>query len=106
MGDEIKLIMNDDGIFQEYNDTWDITIHCTSEEEMNNCYKQLQEAVCRDKIDRMIEEVVSFAESKVEIAMQCTDRIERIINLREENAYRNALAIIHKHCDKKVSDDE
>lgn len=33
--DELKLIMNSDGVLEEYDDTYDITIHCTSEEEQN-----------------------------------------------------------------------
>lgn len=33
--DEIKVLANEDGTFEEYDDTYDITIHCTSEEEQN-----------------------------------------------------------------------
>lgn len=31
--DELKMVMNDDGVFKEYDDTYDIIIHCTSAEE-------------------------------------------------------------------------
>lgn len=33
MGDEYKLTCNEKGKWEEYDDTWDITIHCRNEEE-------------------------------------------------------------------------
>ena len=30
---ELLLMQNDDGTWGEYDDTWDITIHCTFEQE-------------------------------------------------------------------------
>ena len=31
--EEITLIQNSDGLFEEYDNTYDITIHCKTEEE-------------------------------------------------------------------------
>ena len=33
MTDELMLMINDDGVAKVYDDTYDITIHCESEEE-------------------------------------------------------------------------
>ena len=35
MTKELKMIIGDDGIFREYNDEFDITIHCESQEEQD-----------------------------------------------------------------------
>lgn len=40
--DGIKIIMND-GVFEEYDDTYDVTIHCTSEEERQQVMNKLNE---------------------------------------------------------------
>lgn len=42
MTKELKMIMGDDGIFREYNDEFDITIHCESKEESDMVEKQLE----------------------------------------------------------------
>ena len=50
MSDEIMLVFGEDGVAREYDDTWDITIHCESEEEqkavlekLNNSNQEAQE---------------------------------------------------------------
>ena len=40
--EELKMIMGDDGIFREYNDEFDITIHCESKEESDKVKEQLE----------------------------------------------------------------
>lgn len=40
---KLKLIIGDDGVFREYNDEFDITIHCESQEEQDRVLKQLKE---------------------------------------------------------------
>lgn len=37
----MKLIMNKDGAFEKYDDTYDIVIHCTSEEEKRAIIEKL-----------------------------------------------------------------
>lgn len=41
---ELKLIMDNAGAFKAYDDTWDITIHCTSEEEHQRVVNRLIES--------------------------------------------------------------
>lgn len=41
MSKELKIIANDDGTFSEYDDTFDIIIHCQSEEEQNEVLAKL-----------------------------------------------------------------
>lgn len=41
MSEELKIIANEDGTFSEYDDTFDITIHCQSEEEQNEVLAKL-----------------------------------------------------------------
>ena len=39
---ELKLIIGDDGVLREYNDEFDITIHCESKEESDKVKEQLE----------------------------------------------------------------
>lgn len=41
MTDSIMMMVNKDGVAEVYDDTYDITIHCTSEEEQKRCKKIL-----------------------------------------------------------------
>lgn len=43
--DELKMVMNDDGVFKEYDDTYDIIIHCTSAEEQQRVMDKLNERI-------------------------------------------------------------
>ena len=42
MSDEIMLVFGEDGVAREYDDTWDITIHCESKEEQDMAWKKLK----------------------------------------------------------------
>ena len=42
MSDEIMLMIGDDGKAALYDDTYDLTIHCESEEEQNEVKKALE----------------------------------------------------------------
>ena len=42
MSDEIMLVFGEDGVAREYDDTWDITIHCESEEEQKLVWEKLK----------------------------------------------------------------
>ena len=39
----IMMIMGDDGVFREYNDEFDITIHCESQEEAERVMEKLKQ---------------------------------------------------------------
>lgn len=41
MSEGLKIIANEDGTFSEYDDTFDITIHCQSEEEQDEVLAKL-----------------------------------------------------------------
>lgn len=41
MSDGIMLVFGEDGVAREYDDTWDITIHCESEEEQKAVWEKL-----------------------------------------------------------------
>ena len=41
MSEELNIIQNEDGTFSEYDDTFDITIHCQSEAEHNEVLAKL-----------------------------------------------------------------
>ena len=43
MSDEMELIQNEDGTFSTYDDTYDIVIHCESEEERKKVIEHLRE---------------------------------------------------------------
>lgn len=47
---ELKMIMNDDGVFEEYDDTYDLTIHCTSQEEQDEVLMKLNRIACTDEL--------------------------------------------------------
>ncbi len=42
MSDEMVLIKNEDGTFSTYDDTYDIVIHCESEEEQKKIIEHLR----------------------------------------------------------------
>ena len=44
MDDGYKLICNEDGNWEKYDDTWDITIHCRNEEE-NRLVREMLESM-------------------------------------------------------------
>lgn len=45
MSRELKVIMNNDGVFEEYDDTYDITIHLESEEEQDRIIEWLNKMI-------------------------------------------------------------
>lgn len=42
MSDEMKLIQNEDGTFSAYDDTYDIIIHCETEDEQKKVIEHLR----------------------------------------------------------------
>ena len=59
MSEELKIIENDDGTFSEYDDTFDITIHCQSEAEQNEVLAKLN----ADPTDWITEENPEYADA-------------------------------------------
>lgn len=50
---ELLLMQNDDGTWGKYDDTWDVTIHCTSEKEHDRTVKVLRAV---DSIHQIVKE--------------------------------------------------
>lgn len=69
----IKAIMQDDGTFKVYDDTYDIIIHCESQEEQNRVQNILnQEYISKEDIDEAIAEIM-----RSDIPLNYVDENER-----------------------------
>lgn len=69
----LKAIMQDDGTFKVYDDTYDIIIHCESQEEQNRVQNILnQEYVSKEDIDEAIAEIM-----RSDIPLNYVDECER-----------------------------
>ena len=56
--DGLLAIMGDDGIFKVYDDTFDITIHCTNQEEQDEVEEILnQKYISKKDLEAAIEEI-------------------------------------------------
>jgi hypothetical protein len=60
--DVIKLYQKTDGTFDIYDDTYDITIHCTSQEEQEKAEKALIKSISREEIEKAYESIMDVAE--------------------------------------------
>ncbi len=58
----IELYQNKDGYWDIYDDTYDITIHCESEEEMNNVIRDIKSRVPLEEIEKAYESIMDVAE--------------------------------------------
>lgn len=54
MSDGITLMIGEDGIAREYDDTYDITIHCESEEEQRQAIERINNSIPCDFINAII----------------------------------------------------
>lgn len=82
---ELKLIANDDGVFEEYDDTYDLTIHCTSQEEQDEWLMKLNRTVCTDAISR---------QAAINVAVDAVDDWDGGCNKTREEYIRKALETI------------
>ena len=53
MSEGLQAILNDDGVFEEYDDTYDLIIHCKSKEEQEMAIQALKQEPC----DKYIKEI-------------------------------------------------
>lgn len=58
MGKTIELIMQDDGTFTEYNDEFDITVHCESKEEQEEFIEKVNEGLKAISRQQKIREII------------------------------------------------
>lgn len=60
--DVIELYQKPDGTFDIYDDTYDITIHCESEKEMNDVIQNIKSRVPLTEIEKAYESIMDVAE--------------------------------------------
>lgn len=60
MKEEFKYIWDEDGHFVEYDDTYDLTIHCTSQEEQDDVLARLNVENIIEKIKADIKEMANY----------------------------------------------
>ena len=61
MSDVMELVQNEDGTFSAYDDTYDITIHCETEEEQKNVIERLK-ATNWIPVSERLPEIKNYAE--------------------------------------------
>jgi hypothetical protein len=105
MSDEIMLVFGEDGVARKYDDTWDITIHCESEEEQKLVWEKLNNSnqedcnklakdtnvPCKDTISRQaaIDEITEYGSGDT-IYMSVVElkrRIERLPSTQPEQRW-------------------
>lgn len=95
--DELKAILNDDGVFEEYDDTYDLTIHCTSQEDQDKTIKILQERTWITDRDPTPEECEAVSATGFIICISGT--IENVIYNRaidmQDNWYEDGRWYLH-----------
>lgn len=57
---ELKIYDRGDGVFEEYDDTYDLTIHCTSQEEQDDVLARLNAENIIEKIKADIKEMANY----------------------------------------------
>lgn len=62
MKDVIELYQKPDGTFDIYDDTYDITIHCTSQEEQEKAEKALINSISQEEIEKAYESILDVSE--------------------------------------------
>lgn len=60
----IELYQNKDGYWDIYDDTYDITIHCESEKEMNDVINDIKSRVPLTEIEKAYESIMDVAEGR------------------------------------------
>lgn len=59
MSEELQLMLNDDGKFEKYDNTYDLTIHCESKEEQEEILNRLSQQwiPCSERLPKAFEYV-------------------------------------------------
>lgn len=80
--DGIMIFMNEDGVFEKYDDTWDLVIHCESEEEHNEAVEWMKKSGAKEVI---------FVEDEFMNYYECPNCGYMISTWKEDD---------HEHCPK------
>ena len=86
MSDGIQLIIREDGTAEQYDDTYDLTIHCTSEDEQREVLKIMNQAAGLrqlkqhgDLIDRDALKNIKFTDTNHDYRLGWNEAIESIV---------------------------
>ncbi len=104
---KLKMIMGDDGIFREYNDEFDITIHCESKEEQDQVIKIFnQEYIPKEDLNKIIVEMRSRLDG-VNISLDVLVENDPLIPKMEaaKTTLEECLSIIAKYAQKEAADE-
>lgn len=104
---EIKLIMQDDGTFKVYDDTYDITIHCESKEEQDKVEEILnQKSISKEVYNKIITEMRSRLNG-VNISLDVLVENDPLIPKMEaaKTTLEECLSIIAKYAQKEAADE-
>lgn len=103
----LMAIMGDDGIFREYKDEFDITIHCESQEEQDQVKEILnQEYISKEDLNKIIAEMHSRLDG-VNITLDVLVENDALIPRMEgaKTTLEECLSIIAKYTQKEAADD-
>ncbi len=104
---ELKLIIGDDGVLREYNDEFDIIIHCESKEEQDQVQEILnQEYISKEDLNKIIAEMRSRLDG-INITLDVLVRNDPLIPKMEaaKTTLEECLSIIAKYAQKEVADE-
>lgn len=104
---ELRLIIGDDGVLREYNDEFDITIHCESKEEQDQVQEILnQEYISKEDLNKIIAEMRSRLDG-INITLDVLVRNDPLIPKMEaaKTTLEECLSIIAKYAQKEVADE-
>lgn len=107
MTNELRLIIGDDGVLEEYNDEFDITIHCESKEEQDQVKEILnQEYISKEVLNKIIAEMRSRLDA-VNIALDALVGNNPLIPKMEaaKTTLEECLSIIAKYAQKEAADE-
>ena len=107
MTKELKMIIGDDGIFREYNDEFDITIHCESQEEQDQVKEILnQQYISKEDLNKIIAEMRSRLDG-VNITLDVLVENDPLIPKMEaaKTTIEECLSIIAKYTQKEAADE-
>lgn len=107
MGDGLLAIMGDDGVFREYNDEFDITIHCESQEEQDQVKEILnQQYISKEDLNKIIAEMRSRLDG-VNITLDVLVENDPLIPKMEaaKTTLEECLSIIAKYTQKEAADE-
>lgn len=104
----LMAIMGDDGVFREYNDEFDITIHCQSQEEQEQVEAILnRQWISREDIEKIIADI-QLRLKAVNIALDVLQKDDALIPKMEaaRDSLEECLSIIAQYTQKETAGEQ